>query len=353
MKEVLGKKNIFMLRVAKEEFFAFFAPKENLNIEKKNIWLISTTAHNNIGDLAITKAEVEFLKDYYKDYNLITINDREFYGVYKKIRKNIKNNDIIFIHGGGNMGNEYFVLEWQRWQIIRRIRNNKIIILPQTIFVSNNQNATINKNKYMKIAKEIYEQENVHIFVREKFSYDFIKSNFANSKVYLVPDIVLSLRHKVKNQRKNVVFCFRDDFEKIISNELVQNIKDLISSDYKIHKTSMIYSGNKDVLEFQNEIVLDKLDEFSKYKLCVTDRLHAMILCAIVGTPCIAFNNHSKKVEGVYKWIEELSYIRVVDGFEEFKIALDEIEWRDSKSFVYNVDFENLYKKIIDISLEN
>lgn len=30
MKEVLGKKNIFMLRVAKEEFFAFFLHQKRI-----------------------------------------------------------------------------------------------------------------------------------------------------------------------------------------------------------------------------------------------------------------------------------------------------------------------------------
>lgn len=355
IKRIIGSKNTFLLKLFILNFESLILlSRKSFIVKEKNVWLISTTSHNNIGDLAITKAEVEFLNDYYKDYNLININDREFYILFKKIKKNIKDSDIVFIHGGGNMGNEYFILELQRWKIIEKIKKNKIIILPQTVFVSDEYNAIINKKKYMSLAKKIYEQSNVYIFTRERFSYNFMKTNFANTRIYLIPDIVLRLKHTVNSKKRNdIVFCFRDDFEKVVSNNFIHSIENLFNDSYKIEKTSMIYVGDKDVIKFQNEIILNKLDEFSKYKLCITDRLHAMIFCTIVGTPCIAFNNHSKKVEGVYKWIKELPYIKVVNSFEEFKIALNGIEWDNNKIFEYNLDFENLYKKIFNISMEN
>lgn len=55
--------------------------------------------------------------------------------------------------------------------------------------------------------------------------------------------------------------------------------------------------------------VKEKLNEFSKNELVITDRLHGMIFSVITGTPCIAINNLSSKVQGVYRWIQELDYV--------------------------------------------
>ena len=47
------------------------------------------------------------------------------------------------------------------------------------------------------------------------------------------------------------------------------------------------------------------IKQFSKSKLVVTDRLHGMILSVITGTNCIAFDNSSGKVSGVYDTIKD------------------------------------------------
>ena len=38
--------------------------------------------------------------------------------------------------------------------------------------------------------------------------------------------------------------------------------------------------------------------------------------CTITGTPCIAFNNSTGKVAGVYSWIQKLPYIQFVSEKE-------------------------------------
>ena len=64
-----------------------------------------------------------------------------------------------------------------------------------------------------------------------------------------------------------------------------------------------------------------KLDEFAKAEIVITDRLHGMIFATITGTPCIAFDNLSNKVSGVYEWIMDQSYVKCIDfdrcGMEE------------------------------------
>ena len=70
-----------------------------------------------------------------------------------------------------------------------------------------------------------------------------------------------------------------------------------------------------------------KLMEFSRAELVITDRLHAMLFAAITGTPCVAFDNSSKKVSGVYEWIRHLDYIALASSEEKAKnLALKMID---------------------------
>ncbi len=71
--------------------------------------------------------------------------------------------------------------------------------------------------------------------------------------------------------------------------------------------------------ETREAVVEEKLKEISEAKIVVTDRLHCMIASAITGTYCIAFDNLSGKVSGVYEWLRHLDYIKICKGMEEFE----------------------------------
>ena len=53
--------------------------------------------------------------------------------------------------------------------------------------------------------------------------------------------------------------------------------------------------------------------------------LYQRTLDVIQFTPCITFNNVSKKVQGVYEWINELDYIQFVNSIEEFIDAINNV----------------------------
>ena len=112
-----------------------------------------------------------------------------------------------------------------------------------------------------------------------------------------------------------MLLCMRDDKEKTIA--CGQQIRNLIA------ESGLQYKETSTVLDIQiphgmdEKYVWDKLDEFAKAKLVITDRLHGMIFAALTMTPCVAFNNISKKVEGVYRWIDKMSSISVVEDEKE------------------------------------
>ena len=88
-------------------------------------------------------------------------------------------------------------------------------------------------------SKKIYsEHKNLFICCREVYSYEFMKKNFKDCLIYLIPDIVLYNNVKDSNiKRKNqILMCLRNDKEKI------SNDYNLILNYSKRNKLSIKYT---------------------------------------------------------------------------------------------------------------
>ena len=75
-----------------------------------------------------------------------------------------------------------------------------------------------------------------------------------------------------------------------------------------------------------------------------------MIFAAITGSPCIAFNNKSNKVKGVYEWIKNNKYLKFVNEIEEFETAVSDMELDRAHTFNREKvlqDFEPLFCELI------
>jgi pyruvyl transferase EpsI len=68
-----------------------------------------------------------------------------------------------------------------------------------------------------------------------------------------------------------------------------------------------------------------KCSEIAGAKIFITDRLHGMIFAALTGTPCIIFHNYNQKIKGVYEWIRELPYIRLINDVSELESNLEQL----------------------------
>ena len=80
----------------------------------------------------------------------------------------------------------------------------------------------------------------------------------------------------------------------------------------------------------------------------VTDTLHCMVSAAITGTPCIAFDNLSGKVQGVYQWIKNLPYIWICNEISEFEGLVQSVKNDVSEGQKINLEcYENQMENII------
>lgn len=293
---------------------------EKYNKEDKKIIIALAANYGNLGDLAITYAQNKFLKNNFKDYKIIEVPIDETYSCMKDLKKIVNREDIITIIGGGNFGNVYDDIEKERQFFIKQFPKNKIVCFPQTIDFTNDKDG----EKSLKRAIKIYNNhKNLVLFAREEKSFNIMKENF-NNKVYLVPDIVMSLNEqKPIEKRENITICLRNDKENKIGEIEKNNLLNKLKEKYK---EKIIFSdthiGAVKIDEKDRNKVLNKIwTTFKKSKLVITDRLHGMIFCFITGTPCIALPNSNGKIEATYKkWLKDVPYIKFIENIKDERI---------------------------------
>jgi pyruvyl transferase EpsI len=200
----------------------------------------------------------------------------------------------------------------------------------------------------LRSAQKIYsEAKALTLMLREKESYDFCKKYHPTTDIELMPDIALSITDAPTTQnRDGVLLCFRDDKERVLSeadrtaviSALRQINNDIETKEISthIHRRVTKRTRKKELFALWNQ--------FAASKLVITDRLHGMIFAAITGTPCIALNNLSKKVEGVYRLVhEEIPYISFMENTDHAKAMISAALAQPSTKYEYKYPIDRLY----------
>ncbi len=286
---------------------------------KPRILLIGTPEYFNIGDHLIVLGERQFFADMMPEYEVVEITNRQ-YTLYKSaLSRVIEPDDKIVVTGGGFLGSLWTdELYDEVLDLVKGYQDHQIIIFPQSVYFEDNASG----NAYRNLTKEIFSQhKHLTVCVRERRSYRRLTDLLGSSdQVRLFPDIALYYRPKEKyitakpdgnkkNNRQIGVFL-RNDKESVLSEEQKQGIIRALEQIGGIEYFSMQYETS--ILAGDREqAVAEKLDQISAYSLVVTDALHCMISCALTGVPCVAVNNISFKVEGVFEWIKDIGTIRL------------------------------------------
>ena len=242
--------------------------------------------------------------------------------------------DLILINGGGYIGSLWINEEEMFRKVVTTFKKNNIIVFPQTIYFSNDEYG----KKVLLESQKIYgDLKNLTVCCREKYSYEFMKREFPKVNILLVPDIVLYLDCIESDfERKDALFCIRQDKEKIKYN--LKSVKNYLKQkyNYEIDYTDTVIDS-KIYPNQRQKILYNKFNQFSKYKIIVTDRLHGMIFAYLTHTPCIVLENKSYKVKGVYVWIKDSNRVNLCINEQEALKYIDNL-----------ID----YSKNIDINLK-
>ena len=306
----------------------------------RKAFFIGTPEYTNLGDSAIAIAQMLFLeKCGFPRSNIKKFTQSEYIEYAGLFSRYINKRHLICGIGGGNLGNLWPNEEEFRYRFIDAFPNNPIVIFPQTVFFTEDEEG----RKAIEASKQHYEKHRkLTIVAREQISFDRLKTLYRNPAKLLTPDIVLVTK------RSGGLLVFRNDAEKAMADEDRQAIVDYLNENSFVFRTTDMYSDEPVTKENRMELVRKKMQEFADAEFVITDRLHGMVFAAITGTPCIALSNNHHKVSGTYNWISYLPYIKYSTNIEEVLSLLPRITKMGNCTF----DSEPLLKRYDGLAKE-
>ncbi len=273
-------------------------------IGHKPVVFIDYPIYLNVGDLLIYHGTERFFSDYNINVaariNCLNFNMRQ-------LQKIVTTETTLVFQGGGNFGDLYDDHQFVRLTVAKAFPNNRIILLPQTLYYKCNK--TLSKDLQVFRACRDF-----HMFVRDTRSLDIAKGFTENN--YLSPDMAHQLygvlaKNKNYNHIQELNFI-RKDIEASTYNgsSSVEKCMDWVDfvtlRDKQISKLVRIASRmNANCINSKFfSVVIAKFWKwytwtmvnraskyFSSYKKIITSRLHGHILSCLVDTDNVVIDN--------------------------------------------------------------
>lgn len=273
--------------------------------KERTVWLFCAPDYGNLGDHAIAEAEHIFFAKRF-GVELIEIPNAEFRAFFELAKREVDENDLIVITGGGFLGSLWIESDRQVRRVFEAFPNNKIVVLPQTLYWENDDKwqADIELNKR---ALNCHLAD-VLIYARDKTSMRLMKELYPECMVKYCPDMTLSCswdNYFAEGERDGVLLCLKNDKESILSESDKDHIVSLCTKYF--HK---IEDGNTSISGFFSEeerqmLLQGKMSQFAHAQLVITDRLHGMLFAVFCSTPCIVMDNCNHKIREAITWFND------------------------------------------------
>ena len=314
-----------MARVYQRFMTALAGERIELDRSRANAVIMLVPDYGNIGDLAIGYAQERFLERFAQPFHVQSVPIRNTYRVLRSLRRQLKQDDIVFLVGGGSMGDLYPRAQLGREFIAQYLRGHRIISFPQSIIYMDRPEREASAAREARALSKSAGW--LTLFARERESLSVMQQFFSGHVGY-APDIVLSLtpdfQSMPKESREGVLLALRQDAERALSPSDHQIIRHVAGT---FGATIDRDHGVPDAEVNQNDthrLPLSTLELYRHSSLVITDRLHGMIFAAITGTPCIALPNTNHKITGTYTdWIaEQCAYVTMLERVDAKKLEI-------------------------------
>ncbi|MCQ9120638.1 polysaccharide pyruvyl transferase [Rodentibacter pneumotropicus] len=304
------------------------APIADLIKDKNNVFYFDYPLHLNVGDLLIYHGTEQF----FKDHNInVTLKRCEFDLDINEVKQKITPNTTILLHGGGNFGDLYPQHQKIREAMIQHFPNNRIIVLPQTLYFKDQKNLE-------KSTALFNQHSDCHLLARDERTAEAFKH--FSSNVALSPDMAHqlygTLPTKQDNTGKQLHFLRKDieasEVEKNILTTLPanSNVKDW--EDILTHLDSTVLALSWRISKFANQqnwgwlknlfhqfwfaytkhIVKRVAAVFLQNDRVTTTRLHGHIFSCLLEIPNRVCDNAYGKNSGYANlWTKNIDFVEI------------------------------------------
>ncbi len=257
--------------------------------------------HPNLGDLAQTMCTLDWLHENYPDASVVELPSRDFYfgkgEVMSVLKGNVRPSDLIIFQSGYTMTGVH-EHELMREAVIDAFPDNRIVILPQTIFYQTKEWEAWAIITYK-------DRRNLLLLARDRISFETAKKLFGTTQMDLFPDIVTTLigTRQYDGERNGVLFCVRDDWERLYSEKEMAALMQSVGQYSHVDQTdTTVRVPDAEDREAVRTLIDETIEKYSKYQLIVTDRYHGTIFSLIAGTPVVILKTTDHKVVTGAEW---------------------------------------------------
>lgn len=285
--------------------------------------LVDFPNHVNVGDNLIWLGE----KIYLKSSGIRPVYTCDLYTYDKGLLAAKIGKNPILIHGGGNFGDVWPKHENFRRKILSDFPDNPVIQMPQTIHFSSRE--------AVQEAKRVYDSHpDFTLLARDETSLAFARNEF-KCKSAACPDSAFFIG-RVKRPRpvQDIVYLQRTDHEAGHGGPKKESVdwKDGLNTWRSRLAWRMIHARMNHPAKLRGAAPViasffDKLAEerfeygrkmLGRGRIVITDRLHAHILCLLMGIPHVALDNSYGKLSRYHKtWGHTSSSVLWARNFEE------------------------------------
>lgn len=266
--------------------------------------------YSNVGDSAIWLGEQDYLRTQRPDCRIVWMSDLS---VAKATPLPVlPRNCVILIQGGGNFGDIWPQHQKLREHVLAHYPGHRVIQLPQSIHFRDTAQAERSRPIFSA-------HSDFHLVVRDHESMEFA-SRLYDCHVHLCPDMALHLRQWPRRviPHHRLFGLMRTDRERasaappsdlpgdLVVDDWLEEAPTLaMQADAALSRLESRYPNHFSVPQFLRQrlyarIALQRMhrgcDQLASGHVVITDRLHAHILCTLMGIPHVVLDNSYRKI---------------------------------------------------------
>lgn len=321
-----------------EEALAGLIREQFASVLSKNVptALLDFPDHPNVGDSAIWSGEIAALRSL--GYNIQYVCDMNSYR--ESVMRQRMSYGQLLMHGGGNYGTVWAASQFWREAVIRRCHDYRIVQLPQTLHFDDQTS--------LDRARDCVRSHPDYFLMTRDHRSLAIATDQLGVRALLCPDAALMLHGSIKrlSPTKDVLVLSRTDKEAqasglsgfVLPNFSISKV-DWLDEDrtaltrtvQAVKQLSLSSMGSTRTLQFfQRKLFANLADArvqrgvrtLSIGRIVVTDRLHAHIICMMLGIPHVVLdNNYGKLSEFINCWHADQPLVRLVKSVDEAQTA--------------------------------
>jgi exopolysaccharide biosynthesis predicted pyruvyltransferase EpsI len=288
--------------------------------------LVDFPAHANVGDSAIWMGEIAFFRRRGMSPAIVRMDHFDPAVIRRAI-----GDGTVFIHGGGNFGDLWPTHQDMRDRLLHALPGNRIVQLPQSIHFES-------ADRLARAAVAFAAHGNVVLLLRDEASLALAREKF-HCESLLCPDMAFCLGPQARRGApvQDLLVLARTDHEAAAPStrsahpavdwldepkEFVERERRmaLLTSPFALGLRAADQEAQR--VRFWNRVASARVERglslLSTGRVVATDRLHAHILCTLLGIPhVVADNSYGKVFRFISAWTSESGLVRRTGSLAE------------------------------------